>query len=177
MDPTGGSTPLPPSPSPLPPSPYQQTYTPESGLTFGPSAASPPPVSTPVKKGPPKAIGVVVIIVFVMVILVVSGALDGLFASTPSSTQPNVSVTSTSASHTCPTSGTPIETYRFTLVNSDTVNAAVTLGFYLNSVQVMSGTYGAPAGTSTPYVVTANLASCPPSGSTYYLSVVSIAAA
>lgn len=177
MQPSGGSSPLPPSPSPLPQSPYQQTYSPESGLTFAPSAGAPPPAASPAKKGPPKAIGVVIIIVFVLVILFVSGALDGLFAPSPSSNQPNVSVASTSASHTCPTSGSPYETYRFTLVNSDSVNAAVTLGFYLNDAQVMTGTYSAPAGTSTPYVVNANLGTCPPSGSTYYLSVVSIAAA
>ena len=179
MQPSGGSSPLPPPPSPLPPSPFQQTYSPESGLTFAPPSAGTTPASTPPpKKGPPKVIGAVVIVVFVVVILIFSGALDFLTSpSGPSSTQPNVQVTSTSASHRCPAGGTPTETFLFTLVNGGSVNANAGIGFYLNDVQVMSGTYSAPAGASTPYSVTANLGSCPPSGSTYYLSVLSVTAA
>ena len=166
--------------SPLPPSPYQQMYTPENGLTFTPSTGNaPPPAAQPKpRKGPPKAVAAVVVIVFVVVILVFSGALD--FLTNPSGSSPNkpsVQVTNTSASHTCPYGGTPIETFLFTLVNSGSMNANASIGFYLNAVQVMGGTYYAAAGTSTPYSVTANLASCPPSGSTYYLNLVSVTAA
>lgn len=176
MQPSGGSSPLPPSP--LPPSPYQQTYSPETGLTFTPSPGAVPPTSQPQpRKGPPKVVGAVVVIVFVAVILVFSGALDGLFGSGSPSNQPSVQVTNTSASHVCPYGATPTETFLFTLVNSGSANAAATIGFYLNDAQVTSGTYSAPAGTSTPYSATANLASCPPSGSTYYLDLLSVAAA
>ncbi len=178
MQPSGGSSPLPASP--LPPSPYQQTYNPQTGLTFTPSSAGVPPASPPSRprKGPPKVAVVVFVIVFVVAILIFSGALDFLTTpSTPSSNQPSVQVTNTSASHRCPTGGTPTETFLFTLVNGDSVNANAVIGFYLNNAQVMSGTYSAPAGSSTPYTVTANLASCPPSGSTYYLDLVSVTAA
>lgn len=178
MQPSGGSSPLPPSPSPLPPSPYQQTYNPQTGLTFTQPVPGAPPASTPPpKKGPPKAIGAVIVIVFVVVILFFSGALDGLFNSSGSSNSPSVKVTNTSASHTCPLGGTPKETYLFTLVNGGSVNANAAIGFYLNGAQVTSGTYSAPAGMSTPYSVTAYLTSCPPSGSTYYLDLVSVTAA
>ncbi len=44
------------------------------------------------------------------------------------------------------------------------------------NAQVMGGTYTAPAGTSTLYTVTANLASCPHIGSTFYLDLVSVTA-
>ncbi len=164
----------------MPPSPYQQTYNPQTGLTFtapstGAAAGAPSPAP---RKGPPKALAVVFVIVFIVVILVFSGALDFLTnPSGSSSNQPNVQVTNTSASHTCPGSGSPYETYHFTLVNSDSVNANVELGFYLNNAQVSSGTYSAPAGTSTPYTVNAYLAACPPSGSTYYLDLISVVAA
>ncbi len=180
MQPSGGSSPLPASPSPLPPSPYQQTYNPQTGLTFTApdAAAGAPPASTPPrKKGPPKALAPLIVIVFVVVILFFAGAFDGLFGSSGSSLQNNVQVTNTSASHTCPYSGTPKETYLFTLVNSGSVDANVALGFYLNDAQVTSGTYSAPAGTSTPYTVVAYLSSCPPSGSTFYLDLVSVTAA
>jgi hypothetical protein len=176
MQPSGGSSPLPASP--LPPSPYQQTYAPETGLTFTQPAAGAPPASPPQpRKGPPKAAVAVFVIVFVMAILIFSGALDFLINPSGSSNQPNVQVTNTSASHTCPYSGTPTETFLFTLVNSGSVNAAATIGFYLNDAQVTSGTYSAPAGTSTPHSVTAYLASCPPSGSTFYLDLISVTAA
>ena len=178
MQPSDGSSPLPPSPSPLPASPYQQTYNPQTGLTFSQPGAGAPPAPTPIpKKGPPKAVGAVIVIVFVVVILFFSGALDGLFNSSGSPNSPTVQVTNTSASHSCPLGGTPKETYLFTLVNSGSVNANAAIGFYLNNAQVTSGTYGAPAGTSTPYSVTAYLASCPPSGSTYYLDLVSVSVA
>lgn len=180
MQPSSGQSPLPPSPSPLPPSPYQQTYSPENGLTFTPSAgvapAAPSAAQPRRKKGPPQAIAAVFVIVFVVVALVFSGALDGLFGSGSSSSSPDVKVTSTSASHTCPAGGSPTETYLFTLVNSGSVNANAQIGFYLNGAQVTSGTYNAPAGASTPYTVTAYLASCPPSGSTYYLDLISVTA-
>jgi hypothetical protein len=177
MQSSGGPSPLPAAP--LPPSPYQQTYSPETGLTFTPAAAGAPPAApTPPRKGPPKAAAAVFVIVFVVVILVFSGALDGLLSpSGASSNQPNVKVTNTSASHVCPYSGTPTETYLFTLVNSGTTDAVASIGFYLNDAQVKSGTYSAPAGTSTPYTVTAPLSSCPPSGSTYYLELLSVASA
>ncbi len=176
---SGDSSPLPPSPSPLPPSPYQQTYSPENGLTFTPQGAPVPPAAqAPRKKGPPKAVGAVIVIVFVVVILVFSGALDFLInPSGSSSNGPTVQVTNTSASHTCPYSGSPYETYQFTLVNSGSVNAYASIGFYLNNAQVMSGNYFSAAGTSTPYSVQASLGSCPPSGSTYYLDVISVTAA
>lgn len=178
MQPSGGSTPLPPSPSPLPPSPYQQTYTPETGLTFAPSPAGAPPATQPqARKGPPKVVAAVFVIVFVMAILIFSGALDFLTSPAPSGNQPSVQVTNTSASHTCPASGTPTETYLFTLVNSGSVNAYASIGFYLNGAQVKSGSYYSAMGASTPYSVTATLASCPPSGSTYYLEIVSVSAA
>ncbi len=176
MQPSGGSSPLPPSP--LPPSPYQQTYDPQSGLTFTPASAGAPPTATPPpKKGPPKVAVAVFVIVLVMAILIFSGALDFLINPSGSSNQPSVQVTNTSASHTCPYGGTPTETLLFTLVNGGSVDAAATIGFYLNDAQVKSGTYSAPAGTSTPYTVTAYLSSCPPSGSTYYLDLVSVTAA
>ncbi len=176
MQPSGGPSPLPASP--LPPSPYQQTYSPENGLTFTPTggAAAPTPTPPP-KKGPPKIAGVVFVIVFVTVVLVFSGALDGLFGAGTPSNQPAVQVTNTSASHICPNGGTPTETFLFTLVNSGSVNANADIGFFLNDAQVTSGTYYAAAGTSTPYSVTANLAACPPSGSTYYLHLGSVNAA
>ncbi len=176
---SGGSSPLPPSPSPLPASPYEQTYNPQTGLTFTPQQAPvPPAVQPPRKKGPPKAVAVVVVIVFVTVILVFSGALDGLInPSGSSSSGPSVQVANTSASHTCPYSGSPYETYQFTLVNSGSVNAYASIGFYLNNAQVMNGNYFSAAGTSTPYSVQASLASCPPSGSTYYLDLISVNAA
>ncbi len=178
MDPTGGSTPLPPSPSPLPPSPYQQTYSPQNGLTFTPgSGAAAPAPAPPKRKGPPKAVGVVVFVVVIVVVLIVSGALDGLFGSGSSPSGPSVQVTNTSASHTCPYSGSPYETYQFTLVNSGSVNAYASIGFYLNDAEVMSGNYYSAAGTSTPYSVQASLGSCPPSGSTYDLDVISVTAA
>ncbi len=177
MQSSGGSSPLPQSP--LPPSPYQQTYDPSKGLTFSPSqGAAPPAAQPPHKKGPPKAVAAVVVIVFVVVILVFSGALDSLInPSGPSSNGPSVQVTNTSASHTCPASGSPFETYLFNLENSGSVNANAAIGFYLNDAQVTSGTYFAAAGTSPRYQVTAYLSSCPPSGSTYYLDLVSVAAA
>ena len=177
MEPSGGPSPLPASP--LPPSPYQQTYTPETGLTFAPSPAgdSRAPQPQP-RKGPPKIAVAVFIIVFVVAILIFSGALDFLInPSASSSNQPDVKVTNTSASHRCPSPGTPTETFLFTLVNSGSVNAYATIGFYLNDAQVTSGTYSAPAGASTPYTVTANLGSCPPSGSTYYLTLVTVTTA
>ncbi|HYM39495.1 MAG TPA: hypothetical protein VEY12_05035 [Thermoplasmata archaeon] len=177
MQPSGGSSPLPASP--LPPSPYQQTYSPTSGLTFAPSPAGAPPASQPTpRKGPPKVAVVVFVLVFVVAILIFSGALDSLLnPAGSSSNQPSVKVTNTSASHSCPYSGTPTETFLFTLVNSGSVNAAASIGFYLNNAQVTSGTYHAAAGASTPYSVTAYLTSCPPSGSTYYLDVLSVTAA
>ncbi len=176
MQPSAGSSPLPPSP--LPPSPYQQTYSPQNGLTFTPEAAAPPAAQPPTHKRPPKAAVAIFVIVFVMAILIFSGALDSLLnPSGPSPSQPSVQVTNTSASHTCPTSGSPYETYRFTLVNSGSVNANAAIQFYLNGAAVTSGNYYAGAGTSTPYTETAYLASCPPSGSTYYLSVLSVTSA
>lgn len=176
MQPSGGSSPLPSSP--LPPSPYQQTYSPETGLTFTPAPNAASPVSPPPKpkKVAAKVAPVVFIVAIVLVVLAATGAFDGLFSS-GSSNGPSVQVTSTSASHTCPYSGAPYETFRFTLVNGGAVNAVATIGFYLNDAQVYSGTYSAPAGASTPYTVTAALASCPPSGSTYYLKLVSVGAA
>ena len=178
MQPSGGSSPSPLPASPLPPSPYQQTYSPASGLTFTqtPGAAPSAPPSPP-RKGPPKALAPVFVIVVVVAALAFSGALDGLFGSSGSSNQPAVKVTNTSASHSCPISGAPTETFRFTLVNSGSANANAQIGFYLNDAQVQSGTYRAPAGASTPYAVTAILASCPPSGSTYYLNLISVTAA
>lgn len=175
MQPSGGPSPLPQSP--LPASPYQQTYSPENGLTFSPAAGASPSAtpSTP-RKGPPKAIAPVFVIVLVVVVLAFSGALDGLFGS-GSSNSPTVQVTNTSASHTCPLSGAPTETFHFTLVNSGSTNANARIGFYLNDAQVTSGTYSAPSGTSTSYTATAILASCPPSGSTYYLTLISVTAA
>lgn len=175
MQPSGGSSPLPASP--LPPSPYQQTYSPETGLTFTPAqGAVPSAPQPPGRKGPPKAAIAVFVIVFVVAILVFSGALD--FLLNPSSAnQPSVQVTNTSASHACPYSGTPTETFLFTLVNGGSVDAKANIGFYLNDAQVASGTYSAPAGTSTPHAVTAYLSSCPPSGSTYYLDLLSVTAA
>ncbi len=178
MQPSGGPTPLPPSPSPLPSSPYQQTYTPEGGLAFSPPpSGAPPTTQPPARKRPPKAAAAVFVIVFVVAILVFSGALDSLFSPSSPSSQPDVKVTNTSASHTCPLSGSPYETYQFTLVNSGSVNANAAIGFYLNGAQVTSGTYYAPAGASTSYSATASLGSCPPSGSTYYLSLNSVTAA
>ncbi len=176
MQPSGGSS-LPPSPSPLPPSPYQQTYDPQTGMTFTPTSAAAPPASTPTpRKGPPKAVGVVFVIVIVVAAMAFAGVFDGLFGSSGSS-GPSVQVTNTSASHVCPYGGTPTETFVFTLVNGGSVNANAAIGFYLNDAQVHSGSYNAPAGTSTPYTVTAPLASCPPSGSTYYLDLISVTAA
>lgn len=177
MEPSGGSSPLPASP--LPPSPYQQSYSPEAGLTFTqPAAGTAPAASQPVpKKGPPKPAVAVFVIVFVVAILAFSGVLDFLFAPSGASNPPNVSVTNTSASHLCPYSGTPTETFLFTLVNGGSVDANAAIGFYLNDARVYSGTYHAPAGASTPYSVTAYLSSCPPSGSTYYLELVSVTAA
>jgi hypothetical protein len=161
----------------LPPSPYQQTYNPQTGLTFAPASGAAPPAAPPQpRKGPPKVAVAVFVIVFLVAILVFSGALD--FLTNPSgSSSPSVQVTNTSASHRCPTGGVPTETFLFTLVNSDSTNANAAIGFYLNDAQITSGTYSAPAGSSTPYSVTANLASCPPSGSTYYLSLISVTAA
>ncbi len=177
MSASGGSSPLPPSPSPLPQSPYQQTYSPQTGLTFAAQPAAPPTSPAPPRKGPPKAVAAVFVVIFVVVVLVFSGALDGLLSpSGSSSNQPNVTVTNTSASHTCPVSGSPYETYHFTLVNAGSVNAHAAIQFYLNGAAVTSGSYYAAAGTSTPYTETASLGSCPPSGSTYYLSLVSVTA-
>ncbi len=172
MQASSGPSPLPASP--LPPSPYQQTYNPETGVTFTPAAAAPPASQPPPKKAAPKVAAVVFVIVIVTAILAFSGALDGLF--NPASGGPNVQVTNTSASHRCPLSSAPTETFLFTLVNSDSADANVQLGFYLNDAQVHSGTYSAPSGTSTPYTETVILASCPPSGSTYYLDLVSVTA-
>ncbi len=179
MSASGGSSPLPPSPSPLPQSPYQQTYSPQTGLTFAaPPVGAPPATPSPPRKGPPKVAVAVFVIVFVVAILIFSGALDSLLSpsGTPSN-QPDVTVTNTSASHTCPVSGSPYETYHFTLVNSGSVNANAAIQFYLNGAAVTSGNYYAAAGTSTPYTETASLGSCPPSGSTYYLSLASVTAA
>lgn len=177
MQSSGGPSPLPASP--LPPSPYQQTYNPESGLTFTPAPGAAPPAASPQpRKGPPKAAVAVLVIVFVVVILIFSGALDFLIdPSASSSNQPSVQVTNTSASHTCPYSGAPTETFLFTLVNSGSVNAYANIGFFLNDAQITSGSYYSAAGTSTPHTVTASLSSCPPSGSTYYLDVLSVTAA
>ncbi len=181
MQPSDGSSPLPASP--LPPSPSQAWY--ESQIASpGPgqappagTLATPVPTPPPKRKGPHPIVGVVFVIFVVVIALVLSGALDGLFGSGSSGTNPNVSVSNTSASHVCPYSGTPTETYLFTLVNNGNTNAAVSIGFYLNDAQVYSGTYSAPAGASTPYTVTTPLSSCPPSGSTYYLDVLSVTAA
>ena len=174
MEPIGGSSPLPPSP--LPPSPYQQTYSPEKGLTFAPMPnAGSPAIAPPPKKRAPKVAAAVFVIVLVVAILAFSGAFD--FLASPASNPPSVQVTNTSASHRCPSTGAPTETYLFTLVNSGSANANAAIGFYLNDAQVLAGTYSAPAGASTPYTVTATLSSCPPSGSTYYLDLVSVTAA
>lgn len=178
MQPSDGQSPLPSSP--LPPSPYQQTYSPETGLTFSPTPSALPPASPPPpkpRKVAAKVAPVVFIIAIFLVILAAAGELNFLFDPSGSSNGPTVQVTSTSASHVCPYSGTPTETFLFTLVNGGSVDAVATIGFYLNDVQVHSGTYSAPAGASTPYTVTAGLASCPPSGSTYYLKLVSVSAA
>lgn len=181
MQPSGGSTPL-----PLPPSPFEQSSTsPSPGSSTPPGSGSYQfqpvgPVgkpASPAKKRPSKAAGPVFVIVIVVAVLAFSGAFDGLFGSSGSSNQPSVQVTNTSASHACPYLGTPTETFLFTLVNSGSVNARAAIGFYLNDAQVYSGTYQAPAGTSTPYSVTASLSSCPPSGTTYYLRLVSVTAA
>ncbi len=176
MQPSGGPSPLPASP--LPPSPYQQTYSAQTGLTFTPSPAGAPPSSQPQpRKGPPKAAVAVFVIVFVVAILIFSGALDFLTNPGPSGNQPSIDVTNTSASHRCPTSGAPTETFLFTVVNTGSLNANAEIGFYLNDIQVTSGSYYAAVGSSTPYSVTASLSSCPPSGSTYHLSILSVTAA
>lgn len=176
MEPSGGSSPLPASP--LPPSPYQQTYSPETGITFTQAGANAPPASPSLRrKGPPKAVGAIFIVVIVVVILAAAGVFDGMFGSSGSSNPPTVKVTNTSASHVCPISGAPTETFRFTLVNSGSANANAQIGFYLNDAEVHSGTFSAPSGASTPYTETVILGSCPPSGSTYYLDLVSVTAA
>ncbi len=176
MQPSGGSSPLPSSP--LPPSPYQQTYSPETGLTFSqaPTGAPPSAPATSPRKGPPKAIAPVIVIVVVVAALAFSGVFDGLFGPSGGSNTPTVQVTSTSASHTCPAYAAPTETFHFTLVNSGSTDANARIGFYLNDAQVTSGTYSAPAGLSTSYTATAILGSCPPSGSTYYLDLISVTA-
>lgn len=175
MQPSGGSTPLPPSP--LPPPPYQQTYSPETGLSFTPAAASAPAAPQAAhRKTPAKVIGpIIFVIVFSVAILAGLGVFDPLF--NPAGTQPSVRVTQTSASHTCPLSGAPTETFLFTLVNDGSIHAYASIGFYLNDAQVTSHTYYAAVGTSTPYSITASLASCPPVGSTFYLDILSVTAA
>lgn len=178
MQPSGGQSPPPLPQSPLPPSPYQQALQNQSTtpFPFQPAGAAAAPQAPP-RKGPPKVAVAVFVIVFVVAILVFSGALDFLTNPSPSGNQPSVQVTNTSASHRCPTSGAPTETFLFTLVNSGSMNANAAIGFYLNDAQVTSGMYSSLAGTSTPYSVTATLSSCPPSGSTYYLDVLSVTAA
>lgn len=181
MQPSDGSSPL--LASPLPPSPSQAWYESQIASQVPGQAPSPVGLAAPVppppskRKGPPAIVGVVFVIFVVVIALVLSGALDGLFGSGSSSSTPTVKVTNTSASHTCPVSGTPTETFLFTLTNTGSVDASATIGFYLNSAQVTSRTYTAVVGSSTPYSVTAALASCPPSGTTYYLDVLSVTAA
>lgn len=180
MQPSDGSSPLPASP--LPPSPSQAWY--ESQIASQAPGQMPPsaplasvPASPPKRKGPPAIVGVFFVIFVVVIALVLSGALDGLFGSGSSGTTPTVKVTNTSASHVCPLSGTPTETFLFTLVNTGSVDASATIGFYLNDAQVTSRTYTSTVGSSTPYSVTAALGSCPPQGSTYYLDLLSVTAA
>ncbi len=180
MQPSGGQSPLPSSP--LPPSPSQAWY--ESQIASQvpgqvPPAPSPaqPPAKPPVRKGPPPAAIAVFVIFIVVIVLVLSGALDFITNPSGSSNPATVKVTNTSASHVCPLSSAPTETFLFTLTNTGSVDATATIGFYLNDAQVKSDTYFAAVGSSTPYSVTATLSSCPPSGSTYYLDLVSVIAA
>lgn len=180
MQPSGGPPPTSPLPaSPLPPTPDQVFNPTPSGSPFpaslppSPSAAPPPR-----RKRLSNLLAVLFVVVILVVILAATGELDFLFSPSDSSaSQAAVKITNTSASHRCPASGTPTETFLFTLVNTGSVNASATIGFYLNDAQVTSGTYLAAVGSSTPYTVTTNLASCPPSGSTYYLELVSVTVA
>ena len=180
MQPSDG--PPPPSPlaaSPLPPTPEQAfNPTPSGSVVPAPLPTSPAVAPPRRRKWLSGLLGVLFVVVIVVVILAATGELDFLFSPSDSSgNQASVKVTNTSASHRCPASGAPTETFLFTLVNTGSVNASATVGFYLNDAQVTSGTYFAAVGSSTPYTVTANLASCPPSGWTYYLKLVSVAPA
>lgn len=180
MQPSGSQSPLPSSP--LPPSPIQAWYESQIGAQVpgqAPAVAppSPPPAKPVARKGPPPAAIAVFVIFIVVIVLVLSGALDFLINPSGSSNQPTVQVSNTSASHVCPLSSSPTETFLFTLTNTGSMDASVTIGFYLNDAQVKSGTYYAAIGSSTPYTETATLSSCPPSGSTYYLDLLSVTAA
>lgn len=180
MQPSDGPPPTSPLPaSPLPPTPDQVFNPTPSGSPPAAPLPSPPIVASPRRrKWLSNLLGVLFVVVIVVVVLAATGELDFLFSPSGSSaSQPSIKITNTSASHRCPSSAAPTETFLFTLVNTGSMNASAMIGFYLNDAQVTSGTYFAAVGSSTPYTVTATLASCPPSGSTYYLKLVSVAAA
>ncbi len=120
-----------------------------------------------------KVVAVIVVIVVVVIAAIV--LVNFLRTSTSSPTaQPNVNITNSGATYSCPLFGTPSETFTFTLVNSGNAAAYATVGFYVNSVQVTSNNYYASAQSSTPYTQSVSLSSCPGSSSTYDIEVLSV---
>lgn len=167
MQPVGGQQPSSQQPQP------QQPYPPQ----YPPPYPYPQPLVTPPQ--PPHrstAAIVVAIVVVIAAVIIAAIVLVNFLRTSPASptAQPNVNVTNTSGSSSCPFLGTPSMTFSFTLVNSGNANAYATVGFYLNSQQVTSNNYFTAAGTSTPYTISVTLSACPATGSTYSISILSV---
>jgi hypothetical protein len=122
---------------------------------------------------------IAIALVAVLIVAVVSlMAINFLRTSTSSPVaQPNVHVTNTAATYTCPAFSSPTETFSFTLVNSGNANAYVSVGFYSNGQLVDTNNYYAQAGSSLDHRITAPLGSCPSSGSTYDIQIMSVTTA
>ncbi len=165
-----GTSPQPPSQQ-QPYQPYPQQYPPPYGYPQPLAPVGPPP-----PKGRSTAGIVIGVIVIIVVLVIAAIVLLNFLRTSPASptAQPNVNVTNTGATYSCPLFGTPSETFSFTLVNSGNGNGYAMVGFYVNGVQVTSNNYYAAAGSSTPYTITASLSSCPGTGSTYDIEVLSV---
>ncbi len=173
MNPVEGQQPPSQPPQPYQPYPQQQPsqYPPPYPYPQQPTAQPYPPPKNR------STVGIVVAIVVVVVVVIIAAiVLLNFLRTSPASptAQPNVNVTNTSGSYSCPLFGTPSETFTFTLVNSGNANAYATVGFYVNSQQVTTNNYYAAAGSSQSYTVTVSLSSCPGSSSTYYVDVLSV---
>ncbi len=169
--------PPPPAQPPGPHSPYQfQGQPPGPYAPYTYPQATPGPMPPPQPKGRSTTAIVAAVVLIIVVVVVAAIVLFNFFRTSPASptATPNVNVTNTSGTYSCPVFGTPAMTWSFTLVNSGNANAYADLGFYLNDVLVTSNSYYAPAGSSASYTETGSLSTCPSSGATYYIQVLSV---
>ncbi len=166
-----GSPPQPSSQPQQPYGPYPQQYPPPY-----PYPQQPPVRPLPPPKGRSTAAIVVAIVVVIVVVVIAALVVLNFLRTSPASptAQPNVNVVNTSATYSCPFLSSPYETFTFTLVNSGNANAYADVGFYVDSQLVTSNSYYAPAGSSNSYTQSVTLMSCPSSGSTYYIELLSV---